>query len=301
MTRAGKVVDTARARAALALRSQVAGSNPDARAARVWGVSGPRWFTPADPIWRVHSDASMFVGGIRSLLLQSLHPLAMAGVDQHSAYQSDPWSRVQNTSGFIAMTTFGTIENAEKSIAAVRAIHDRVHGVADDGRPYDANDPHLLLWVHVAEIETFLTCYQAYGRAPLSPADADTYVAQTAVVATKLGVADPPMSVAALHATIEGFRPELALTPGAAAACRFLRRETPLPLTAKPAYAALVAAAVATLPAWARELLQLPVHSRRDEAAVRLIGRPAVATIRWLMDHPSVAKDRVIGHADAGA
>ena len=291
-------VDVARARAALALRSQVAGSNPDARAARVWGVSGPRWFTPADPIWRVHADASMFVGGIRSLLLQSLHPLAMAGVDQHSSYQSDPWTRVQNTSGFITMTTFGTIANAEQSIAAVRAIHDRVHGVAADGRTYDANDPHLLLWVHVAEIETFLTCYQAYGRAPLSAADADTYVAQTAVVATKLGVVDPPMSVAELTATIAAFRPELTLTPGAAAACRFLRRETPLPWTAKPPYAALVSAAVATLPAWARELLELPVHPARDAATIRLVGRPAVATVRWLLDHPSVAKDRVLGHAD---
>ena len=98
----------------------------------------------------------MFAGGIASLLLQSLHPLAMAGVAGHSGYKSDPWGRLQRTSHYIATTTYGTIEDAEAAIARVRAIHERVRGRDERGRAYRASDPHLLLWVHVAEIDSFL-------------------------------------------------------------------------------------------------------------------------------------------------
>src|SRR6478609_2405688 len=102
------------------LRSKVAGDDAPARAQRIWGAEGQRWFTPDDPIWRVHADASMFPAGVASLLLQSLHPLAMAGVAGHSGYKSDPWGRLQRTSHYLATTTFGTVEHAEESIAHVR-------------------------------------------------------------------------------------------------------------------------------------------------------------------------------------
>ena len=105
----------------------------------------------------------MFVGGMRALLLQSLHPLAMAGVAEHSDYRHDPWGRLQRTADFLAATTFGPESEAERAVARVRAVHEHVQGVAADGRPYRANDPHLLRWVHLAELESFLVAYRRYG------------------------------------------------------------------------------------------------------------------------------------------
>src|SRR6478672_12596703 len=125
------------------LRSKVAGDDAPARAQRIWGAEGPRWFTPADPIWRVHADASMFPAGIRALLLQSLHPLAMAGVAGHSGYKGDPWGRLQRTSEFLATTTFGTIDHAQRAIGHVQSVHHVVRGTDELGRPYSADDPHL--------------------------------------------------------------------------------------------------------------------------------------------------------------
>lgn len=281
----------------MSLRSKVAGDNPSARAARVWGVPGPRWFTEDDPIWRVHADASMFVGGIRSLLLQSLHPLAMAGVEDHSNYRSDPWMRVSNTSFFIAQTTFGTIDNAQRLIEAIRIMHDRVVGTASDGRPYAASDPHLLAWVHVAEIETFLTCYQAFSPAPLSPAEADTYVEQTAHVARLLGVLEPPHSVGDLHEMIEAYRPELELTDAARRAADFLLHEPPVAGPETVGYRLLASAAVRTLQPWAREMLGVKTLPLPDGLVRRVVNTPTVSMVRWLLTDPQIAQDRVIGHA----
>ena len=133
----------------------------------------------------MHADAAMFPGGIRALLLQSLHPLAMAGVAGHSGYKGDPWGRLQRTSEFLATTTFGTVEHAQEQIAKVRSIHDRVRGKAADGRPYSASDPHLLAWVHATEADSFLTAYQRYAVTPLSAAEADRYVEQGGIVAKR--------------------------------------------------------------------------------------------------------------------
>jgi uncharacterized protein (DUF2236 family) len=148
--------DRVRRSVAGALRDRVAGEDNAARAAVIWDTPGERWFTQADPIWRVHADAAMFVAGIRALLLQSLHPLAMAGVAGHSDYKGDPWGRLQRTSNFLATTTFGTVQDAEALIKRVQGIHERVRGRAPDGRPYAASDPHLLKWVHIAEADSFL-------------------------------------------------------------------------------------------------------------------------------------------------
>src|ERR1700756_5503897 len=129
---------------------------PDAAAnrARIHETPGPRWFGEDRPIRRVHADASMFVGGLRALLLQSLHPLAMAGVAQHSDYRGDPWGRLARTSTFLAVTTYGPAADAQRAVDRIRGIHRRVHGIARDGRPYSAADPHLLEWVHIAEVDS---------------------------------------------------------------------------------------------------------------------------------------------------
>src|SRR3954454_8653530 len=114
------------------IRSRVVGDNPEQKAAQIFDATGSRWFPENSPIRIVHADASMFIGGLRALLLQSLHPLAMAGVADHSDYKGDPWGRLQRTSYFLAVTTFGTAHDAARAVSRVRAIHDRISGTAPD-------------------------------------------------------------------------------------------------------------------------------------------------------------------------
>jgi hypothetical protein len=173
------------------LFEMVAGPDGPAARTRIHHTPGPRWFAEDRPIRRVHADASMFVGGLRALLLQSLHPLAMAGVAEHSNYREDPWGRLQRTSTFLAETTFGSTVDAQRAVDRVRGIHRRVHGNAADGRPYTATDPHLLEWVHIAEADSFLRAYQLYGATPLDQSGRDAYVAARFLLLT------PPLSLAA--------------------------------------------------------------------------------------------------------
>ena len=283
---AARLRDRLRRSVAVALRDRVAGKDNAAKAAIIWDKPGERWFAEADPIWRVHADAAMFVAGIRALLLQSLHPLAMAGVAGHSGYKGDPWGRLQRTSTFLATTTFGTIGDAEALIERVRGIHQGVRGRAPDGRPYAASDPHLLRWVHVAEADSFLQAYQRYAATALTPAEADRYVAQACLVATRLGVIDPPTTVAGLNGAIESYRPELESTPAAREAARFLLLHPPLPWSARPGYGALAGAGVALLPPWARQHLALPRLPLADRAIALPLGGAATSVIRWALQHP---------------
>jgi len=265
------------------LFGMVAGPDGTANRARIHETPGPHWFGEDRPIRRVHADASMFVGGLRALLLQSLHPLAMAGVAQHSDYRGDPWGRLQRTSTFLAVTTFGTATDAQRAVDRVRGIHQRVHGIAADGRPYRASDPHLLEWVHIAEVDSFLLAHQLYGANPLDQRGRDGYVGDTARVARALGVPDPPLSEAQLRERIEAFRPELSGTPAAREAARFLLLTPPLPIAARPPYGLLAATSVSMLPAWARMPLLLPYFPPVEATVIRMAGRVLVGGIRWAM------------------
>ena len=274
-----------------ALRARVAGDDAAERAAVIWGREGERWFTPQDPVWRVHADAAMFPGGVAALLLQSLHPLAMAGVAGHSGYRGDPWGRLQRTSGFLATTTFGTVEDAEAAIARVRSVHERVRGQDERGRAYRASDPHLLSWVHVAEAHSFLTAYQQYAPVPLTPGEADTYVEQSALVAGRLGATDLPVTAAALDEALTAFRPELEATTAAREAARFLLLDPPLPWAARPGYGLIATGGVAILPGWARRALRLPVAGPVAVAA-RGLGGLGTRAVRWAM--AGVAEERQV-------
>ncbi|HVU92385.1 MAG TPA: oxygenase MpaB family protein [Jatrophihabitans sp.] len=264
------------------LFEKVAGPDGPRHRERIHATPGERWFADDRPIRTVHADSSMFVGGLRALLLQSLHPLAMAGVAGHSGYRGDPWGRLQRTSYFLAVTTFGPARDAEATIARIRAIHERVRGVAPDGRPYAASDPHLLAWVHVAEVDSFLAAHRRYGAVRLTPEQEDGYVADAARVARKVGVLDPPTSVAQLREALAGYRPELRGTAEARAAARFLLLQPPLPVAARLPYAVLASAAVASLPAWARWPLRLPYLPLTEATVVRAAGAGLVRTLRWI-------------------
>ena len=265
------------------LFGMVAGPDGPANRARIHQTPGPRWFGEDRPIRRVHADAAMFVGGLRALLLQSLHPLAMAGVAEHSDYRGDPWGRLQRTSTFLAVTTFGPAADAQRAVDRVRGIHQRVRGIAPDGRPYHASDPHLLEWVHIAEVDSFLLAHQLYGAAPLDQRGRDGYVADTACVATALGVSDPPLTERQLRERIEAFRPELSGTAAAREAARFLLLTPPLPVAARAPYGLLAATSVSMLPAWARMPLLLPYFPPVEATVIRMAGRAVVGGIRWAM------------------
>ena len=268
------------------LFARVAGPEGPRRRERINAAAGPRWFEPGSPIQQVHGDASMFVGGIRALMMQSLHPLAMAGVMDHSGFEGDPWGRLQRTSYFLAVTTFGTADDAEQMVRAVRSVHERVVGTAPDGRPYAASDPHLLRWVHVAEIDSFLAAHRRWGAQPLDAEGRDTYVAQTARVAEALGVSDPPRTEAELRDQLASYRPELEGTPAARRTARFVVKGPPLPVLARAPYGGLAASAVSLMPLWARRKLLLPYFPVTERVLVHPTGAALTRTIRWAMVAP---------------
>jgi len=279
-------LDSARDRLAQALFSRVAGDEGPARRDRIHATAGPRWFGEDSAIRRVHGDASMFVGGIRALLLQSLHPLAMAAVAGHSGFRGDPWGRLQRTSTFLATTTFGVVADAQAAVDQVRAIHARISGVSADGVPYAASDPHLLRWVHVAEADSFLTAHQRYGARPLDPAGCDQYVAEVAVVGRALGAAELPTTVAELAGSLERYRAELRGTAEARQAARFLLVQPPLPLPLRPPYGVLASAALGLMPRWTRWPLRLPYLPVAEATVGRAAGVLATSTIRWALAEP---------------
>ncbi|WP_328907195.1 DUF2236 domain-containing protein [Streptomyces sp. NBC_00234] len=275
-----------RERLGSAVFARVAGPEGPENRARIHGTPGPRWFGPDRPIRTVHGDASMFIGGLRALLLQSLHPLAMAAVAAHSGYLGDPWGRLQRTSTFLAVTTYGTAEHAQQAVDRVRAVHSHVHGTTLSGEAYEAADPHLLGWVHVAEVDSFLLAHQRYGAEPLDAAGYDGYVRDMARVAEALGIADPPRDTKELDAQLAAYRCELRPTKEAREAARFILLHPPLPWAARAPYAVLAANSVATLPRSARTSLRLPQLPPVAEACVTPTGRALTAVIRWAMTPP---------------
>ena len=262
--------------------TKVAGPDPEAARAKVHDTPGERWFAPDRPIRRVHADAAMYVGGVRALLLQALHPVAMAAVNAHSGFRGDPWGRLTRTSYFLAITTYGAAPDAEAAVRRVRAVHDRVRGTVD-GKPYVASDPHLLRWVHLAEVDSFLAAYQRYGANPLDAAERDLYVFDMARVARALGAEDPPETEDELRAALASYRPELRGTPEARQTARFILVNPPVPWALRPPYGLLTAAAVGLLPRWTRWPLRLPYLPLAEATVVRAAGEGLTRTIRWAL------------------
>ncbi|MEV8596015.1 oxygenase MpaB family protein [Streptomyces sp. NPDC052012] len=279
-----------RDRIGTAILSRVAG--PDGRHTReqIHGMPGPRWFGPDRPVRRVHGDASMFIGGLAALLMQTLHPLAMAAVAGHSGFRGDPWGRLQRTSSFLAVTTYGTADSAQRAVDRVRAVHATVRGTTADGQEYRADDPRLLCWVHIAEVDCFLRAHQQYGARPLDAAGCDAYVADMARVATALGVVDPPVNRAGLDERLAAYRGDLRATPEARSTARFLLLNPPVPLLARLPYGVLAANAVSLLPGWATRALWLPRVPPAEGVCVRPLGTAVTAGIRWVLPPPRDAR-----------
>jgi uncharacterized protein (DUF2236 family) len=252
-----------------------------------WAMDDLGYFGPESVTWRLHADPMQWVGGVRALFLMALHPLAMAGVDQHSTYRQDPFGRLQRTGDYLGAVTFGTRAEADRAAARVRGVHRRVRGVEPEtGVPYQASDPELLLWVHCGEIDSFLTIGRRAG-VHVSAADADRYVAEQVTAAELVGIPRElvPASVAELADYFERTRPALRMTAPARDVARFLFLP-PMPAVvqlATPARAVWVSAAglaFASLPRWARRIYGLPGLPTTD------LG--ASVTLRWLRAASSV-------------
>lgn len=216
-------------------------------------------YGPQSVVWRVNRDRVFPLAGMRSLMLQALHPLAMAGVAQHSTWQQDPFGRLAATSGYVLTTTYGDTASALAAAEWVRKVHTHVRGVdSETGLPYSAEDPDLLLWVHAGMVESIVTVTQRYGR-PLAGADADAYVAEMVRFAEIVGVPRDvvPRTVATLRQYIESVELRRA-TPAAKEAMAVVLDPPDLDPELRDLWHDLGQVAVGTLPEWARGMYGWP-------------------------------------------
>jgi uncharacterized protein (DUF2236 family) len=248
-------------------------------------TADPGLFGPDTMTWRVHADPILWVAGLRALLLQALHPAAMAGVLEHSDFRADPWGRLLRTADYVGVVTFGSADEVDRLGARVRGLHRQVRGVdALTGVRYDATDPHLLAWVHCCEVESFVTTFQRATGA-LAPADIDTYYAEQTRAAAVVGLdaTEMPSSDAEMTAYFQQMRSELAVDGRARRVASYVL-VPPMPRWAawgppRPAWAGAAGLAAALLPGWARRLYGLPTLPGGDAAATVAL-RALHATMR---------------------
>lgn len=212
-------------------------------------------FGPGSAAWRVHGDfTTMMIGGVSALLVQMLHPGALAGVWDHSDFRKDPSGRLRRTAQFIAATTYGSTATATAAIARVRRIHDRVGGTLPDGTPYSANDPDLLRWVHVVEADSFVRAFIRYREPGFGRADLDRYFAEMAVVAEALGATDVPASPAAVAAYFRAVRAELRFDGRTREITRALLDRPAPSRSVAPMRRVMLDAGIDLMPPWAKAM-----------------------------------------------
>ncbi|TAG08580.1 MAG: DUF2236 domain-containing protein [Verrucomicrobia bacterium] len=209
---------------------------------------GSGLFSPDDAPWVAHADLATLVGGIRALLMQALHPGSLAGVRSHSRYKDDPLGRLSGTIKWLTITTYGSHEAIANEANRVNRMHDRVKGEYQNAKgettSYRAADPNLLLWVHIAFMDSFLRCHQTFSKRPL-PGGADSYIRLWSKSVEPLGLTDIPMNEAELLSTIARLRAELKVTDETRETIQWIKNP-PLPATSKPMYALLFQSAVAS-------------------------------------------------------
>jgi uncharacterized protein (DUF2236 family) len=250
-------------------------------------------YMPTDAPWIVHADFGTLVGGIRALLMQALHPGSLTGVANHSRYEQDALGRLAGTIRWLTVTTFGSHAAVAGEAQRVNRMHKRVTGEYETAqgvqRPYRAADPDLLLWVHIAFMDSFLRCHQMYAWREI-PGGADAYVRLWAKSVEPIGLASAPLSEAALVAEIERYKRELVATPKTLDVVKFIKRP-PLPVLARPVYWLLFEAAVVSLPIEFRELLGLKA---KRTALIKPLTRGVLRFIRVAIGPESPIEDGAI-------
>ncbi|WP_339526204.1 oxygenase MpaB family protein [Pseudomonas sp. EA_35y_Pfl2_R111] len=252
----------------------------------------PGLFGPDSVSWQVHGDfTSMLIGGISALLLQALHPLALAGVWDHSNFRDDLLGRLRRTGQFISGTTYGSRADADWLIDKVKTIHLKVSGTAPDGRAYAASDPALLTWVHVAEVHSFLQAHLRYRNPQLSEADQDRYYAEIALIAERLGATQVPRSRAEVAAYLAAVRPDLLCDERSLEILRTLLNAPAPSVIAAPVAKLLMQAGIDLLPDWGQKMLGQqvsPARSRMIQAGVHSLS----PVLRWAVRSGAIHRAR---------
>ena len=238
-------------------------------------------FGPHSVAWRVHGDVtSMLIGGIAALLLQMLHPAVLAGVWDHSKFQTDLHGRLRRTARFIALTTYGGRAEAETAIARVRRIHESVEGLLANGTAYSANDPSLLAWVHVTEAISFLGAWIRYAEPTMSAADQDRYFTEVARIASALGANPVPQSRAEADDVVQLMKPCLLCDGRTRQIARLVLTEPAPSIMLEPLRLITTQAALELLPGWARCM-----HGMSEPGLDWLVRASAFGvaqTLRWV-------------------
>ncbi|MCW2600943.1 MAG: hypothetical protein JWM02_2772 [Frankiales bacterium] len=258
----------------------------------------PGLYGPDSVTWQVHADPTMVLGGLRALLLQAVHPFAMAGVAQHSDFRADPWGRLFRTADYVAVTSYGTTAQATRAAARVRGIHRKLGGIEpESGRAYRVDDPHLLLWVHCCEAESFLSTATRSGLR-LTRQEKDAYYREQVRNARLVGLTSAPESAAQMADYFASMQPELRVTAEARAAARFvlfppMPTKVQLGTPARVAWTGLAGTAAAMLPRWARRLYNLPGLPTTDlgATAAGLAIRTGLLAVPERVRHGSHFKD----------
>ncbi|MGC9268971.1 oxygenase MpaB family protein [Acidiphilium sp.] len=238
-------------------------------------------FGPRAVAWRVHGDVtSMMVGGVAGLMLQMLHPAVLAGVWDHSNFRTDMQGRLRRTARFIALTTYGGRTEAEAVIGRIRRIHDRVNGTLPDGRPYRANDPTLLAWVHLTETTCFLDAWMRYAEPGMSMADQDRYFAEMAQIGAALGADPVPHTRAATRLLFRTMRAGLLYDDRTREIMRILKSQPTKTMLGRSIQALTMQAAIDLLPTWARRMHRLESRAL-SRPVIRASTFGVAQTVRW--------------------
>jgi len=236
----------------------------------------PGLMGPDSVSWRVLGDAAVFIGGIRALVVQSAHPEVVAGVEDHSTYRSDTLGRLSRTSVYVTETTYGAMPEVEAAAGVVRRAHRVVKGTSERGLPYSASRPDLAAWVHNVLTDSFLRSYQAFGPEPLSPADADRFVAEQTRIGELLGADPLPATAPELASWIQD-HPDRHVTDHQRSAVGFLKKP-PLSPPVKVAYRLMFDAALSTIPADMLDQLSLQPSGQASK-----IGSVSTRSLRWAL------------------
>ncbi|MBU3616019.1 oxygenase MpaB family protein [Polynucleobacter sp. JS-Polo-80-F4] len=249
------------------IREMVGGSGPPIAFLAPAGDRG--LFGPESIAWKVHADfISMMIGGISSLILQALHPQALAGVWDHSSFREDLKGRLGRTAFFIAATTYGSTEMANNIIEKVNQIHAKIRGFDESGKPYSATDPHLLAWVHLTETHSFMQAFEDYRKETLTQQDKDQYFAEMKLLGARMGAHHLPSTYAKTDDAIQSYLPELYFGERAKSILDLLEH-FPSKLAAKPFIKLITRAGYLNLPDWVYPFINRPTPSLFERLAVK--------------------------------
>jgi uncharacterized protein (DUF2236 family) len=249
------------------IREMVGGGGPPIAFLTPKGDRG--LFGPESIAWKVHADfISMMIGGISSLILQALHPQALAGVWDHSSFRKDLKGRLGRTAFFIAATTYGSTEMANSVIEKVNHIHTKITGLDEFEKPYSATDPHLLAWVHLTETHSFMQAFEDYRKEKLSPPEKDQYFREMKILGERMGAHHLPSTYSSTDSAIKSYIPELYFGDRAKSILNLLEY-FPSNLTAKPFIKLITRAGFLNLPDWVYPVINRPTPSLLERLAVK--------------------------------